>query len=276
VIDPKVPPFDSLRLLREQDLPSATAAQRPAEADPKRRGVGLPGGVAVSRLRVYDWPTPDGLRGGSPHLHTASTEGYVVLAGHGRVQTLSARGLEVTDLAPGTVAWFTPGTVHRLINDDDALEILTLMSNAGLPEAGDAVLTFPQRILNDPAEYERHATLPVHGTCEAIAAAARLRRDLAMEGFTELAERARADLDDALDVLYSSAAALVATRASAWRDIVDSGPLAQTRDTLHQLSELVEGRPGAMFHSGIHSATPREGERYGMCGLLTSWDISSQ
>ncbi|MGW3355625.1 hypothetical protein ACWDFL_09405 [Streptomyces bungoensis] len=28
---------------------------------------GLPGGVAVSRLCVYDWPAADGVRGGTPH-----------------------------------------------------------------------------------------------------------------------------------------------------------------------------------------------------------------
>lgn len=32
----------------------------------------FPGGVAASRLRVYDWPDADGVPGGSPHLHTAS------------------------------------------------------------------------------------------------------------------------------------------------------------------------------------------------------------
>ena len=52
----------------------------------------FPGGVAVSSLRVYDWESEDGLRGGSPHLHTASSEGYVVTAGSGEVHTVSAEG----------------------------------------------------------------------------------------------------------------------------------------------------------------------------------------
>ena len=43
----------------------------------------FPGGVAVSDLAVYDWEAADGRCGGSPHLHTASSEGYVVVGGAG-------------------------------------------------------------------------------------------------------------------------------------------------------------------------------------------------
>ena len=73
---------------------------------------GFPGGTAVSRVLVYDWPTADGKRGGSPHLHTASTEAYVVLAGSGVLETLSGAGYGEQTLHPGTVLWFPPGTVH--------------------------------------------------------------------------------------------------------------------------------------------------------------------
>ena len=112
---------------------------------------GFPGATSVSRLSVYDWPTADGLAGGSPHLHTASTEGYVVLGGHGAVQTLSGDGHASHPLAEGDLVWFTPGTVHRLINDGE-LEILVVMQNAGLPEAGDAIFTFPPEVLAE-ADY---------------------------------------------------------------------------------------------------------------------------
>jgi len=47
---------------------------------------------------------PDGLRGGSAHVHLASTEGYVVLSGAGRLQTLGARGYAETPLRPGYAA----------------------------------------------------------------------------------------------------------------------------------------------------------------------------
>ena len=44
----------------------------------------FPGGTAVSSLHVYDWESEDGLSGGTPHLHTVSTEGYVVVFGAAR------------------------------------------------------------------------------------------------------------------------------------------------------------------------------------------------
>ena len=102
----------------------------------------LPGGIGVSLLTVYDTEAPDGLVGGTPHVHLACSEGYYVIAGSGAVQALTQKGFAETPLQPGTVVWFDPGTIHRLINGG-GLKILTLMSNSGLPEAGDAVLTLP-------------------------------------------------------------------------------------------------------------------------------------
>lgn len=124
---------------------------------------GFPGGTAVSHLTVYDWPTADGLAGGSPHLHTASGEGYVVVGGKGRLQTLSGAGVGEHPLSPGTVLWFTPGTVHRLVNDG-GLEIVVVMQNAGLPEAGDAVFTFPRRSSPTPSATPRPRLSPTPPT----------------------------------------------------------------------------------------------------------------
>jgi mannose-6-phosphate isomerase-like protein (cupin superfamily) len=95
-------------------------------------GLSFPGATAVTMLEVYDWIAPDGLRGGSAHVHLASTEGYVVLAGHGRLQTLGARGYTESELHPGDCLWFTPGIIHRLVNEG-GLRLLVVMSNAGLP-----------------------------------------------------------------------------------------------------------------------------------------------
>ena len=119
----------------------------------------FPAGTAVSFLTVYDWSGPDGVTGGSAHVHLACTEGYVVLRGQGGLQTLSQSGFAQTQLTPMTVAWFSPGVVHRLINDGD-LQILVVMQNAGLPEAGDSVLTFPPGHLADPDAYRAVASLP--------------------------------------------------------------------------------------------------------------------
>src|SRR2546429_3222296 len=89
----------------------------------------LPGAVGVTHLKVYDTRAPDGLVGGSPHLHFACTEAYLVLAGHGAVQTLGAGGFKELPLDAGGLVWFTPGLIHRLINLDSQLEILVVMQN---------------------------------------------------------------------------------------------------------------------------------------------------
>ena len=120
---------------------------------------GFPGGTAVTGLRVYDWESGDGLCGGSPHLHTVSSEAYVVTAGTGEVHTISMAGVQVHSLAAGSLVWFSPGTVHRLVNTG-GLSLNVIMSNAGLPEAGDAVLTCPHRILQEPELYAELAGLP--------------------------------------------------------------------------------------------------------------------
>jgi len=102
----------------------------------------LPGGISLTHLKVYNTEGPDGLRGGSPHLHFACSEAYLVVAGEGAVQTLCQSGFREVPLKPGCLVWFTPGLIHRLINYDGNLEIYVVMENAGLPEQGDSLLTF--------------------------------------------------------------------------------------------------------------------------------------
>ncbi|MBA2280485.1 MAG: cupin domain-containing protein, partial [Acidimicrobiia bacterium] len=146
----------------------------------------FPGAVGVSHLRVYDTAAPDGLAGGTPHLHTVCTEAYAVVAGSGAVQTLTASGYREVPLEPGAFVWFTPGTIHRLVNHGD-LEILVLMANAGLPEAGDMVLTLPLAVLADPEAYAAAAVLPADdSTTAGPGDAARQRRDLAVPAFLDL------------------------------------------------------------------------------------------
>jgi len=173
----------------------------------------FPGGVAVSDLTVYDWEAADGRCGGSPHLHTASSEGYIVVAGAGAVHTLSADGVAEHPLSAGDVVWFSPGTVHRLVNDG-GLRLIVVMQNSGLPEAGDAVLTFPARVLDDREAYEAAATLPVGPGREA---AAQARRDLAMQGYLELRDAVAWEGPSALEALHAHAARLVQPKVAEWR-----------------------------------------------------------
>ncbi|WP_432542211.1 cupin domain-containing protein [Kineococcus sp. SYSU DK002] len=224
--------------------------------------------MGTSRLRVYDWPAADGLRGGSPHLHTACAEGYVVLRGEGSVQTLGSEGFAEHPLHPGTLLWFTPGTVHRLVNASGDLEILVLMQNAGLPEAGDAVLTFPADVLADPGAYARAAT--AHDE-----ASARARRDLALEGYAALRERVGREGPAALADLHAAAAALVRPRVPGFRDVWSAGPAAQAARTGEQLRALAEGRAGHLAEAAVRSTAPAPGERFGMCGRLTVWDVTA-
>ena len=147
----------------------------------------FPGGIAVSHLRVYDSTSVDGLAGGTPHCHTACTEAYAVVSGRGRVATLGGDGYRETPLEAGSFAWFTPGTIHRLLNDSGDLEIIVIMANAGLPEAGDMVITFPDEVLADRDRYRAAATLPAEAvTTAADDRAVRARKDLAVEGMAGL------------------------------------------------------------------------------------------
>lgn len=228
----------------------------------------FPGGVGVSRLRVYDWPAADGLAGGTPHCHTACTEAYAVTAGHGRVQTLGGDGFADTPLAPGSFVWFTPGTIHRLVNDSGDLEILVVMQNAGLPEAGDMVLTLPDPLLADPARYDDAATLPPGAaTDDGDPAPARARRDLALEGFAALL--AHPDRVGALAAFHVRAAALVQPRVDGWRAVWANGPKAAADTTAAHLDALARGDAAHLATSSVHALPPPpDVGRMGCCGTL--------
>ncbi|MEU8354803.1 cupin domain-containing protein [Nonomuraea sp. NPDC048882] len=224
----------------------------------------FPGGTSISRLTVYSGKAcADGLEGGTPHLHTASTEAYVVIAGHGALQTLDAHGLRETALSAGSTVWFTPGTIHRAVNHG-GLEVVVVMSNAGLPEAGDAVMTFPPEIVADPERYREAATLPADGVEEAV----RRRRDLAVEGFHRLTEGG----PEALRTFYESAIALVRPKAVAWRKIWESTVAAETGRTAAVLDALERGDGAHLMESALMESPPDE--RWGMCGNLRAHDVA--
>ncbi|GAA4618795.1 cupin domain-containing protein [Actinoallomurus liliacearum] len=227
----------------------------------------LPGAVGISGLRVYDWPTADGLCGGSPHVHLTCAEAYVVVAGQGSVQTLTCDGFAETPLAPGTVAWFTPGTVHRLVNGDGGLHIVVVMQNSGLPEAGDAVFTFPPETLNDPEAYGRAAALDP-GAREHTA---RSRRDLALAGFTALRARLDAGEPTALHDFYRSAVRLKAHLFPEWEKRWQAGAFAEALRTGAQLSRLGAGDIGPLTEAAVHRLDPPPERAFGMCGRLDTY-----
>ena len=225
---------------------------------------GLPGGVAVSHLCVYDWPAADGVSGGTPHLHLTCSEAYVVTGGRGAVQTLTSSGYEVTPLEAGTVAWFTPGTIHRLVNEDD-LRITVLMQNSGLPEAGDAVLTLPPEYLTDPETYARATAIPADAPEEEQERVARARRDLALEGYRAL--RA-AEGPEPLAAFHRAAAALVRPRLAEWRERWRHGAQADAEATEAQLDRLEQGDFGHLADAVVRAEQPSAYGKFGMCGRL--------
>jgi mannose-6-phosphate isomerase-like protein (cupin superfamily) len=224
----------------------------------------LPGGIGVSLLKVYDREAPDGLVGGSPHVHLACAEGYYVVAGTGAVQTLNAKGYEETALNQGSVAWFDPGTIHRLVNGGD-LTILTLMSNGGLPEAGDAVLTYPPEHLADRAAYDAATTLS--GTGEERTGSAMIRRNLALQGFQAL----RADPAE-LDEFYAAATRLVRPLVGEWRKRWEAGAKRLADATGDALDALEKGDPEYLRSAQLYGIPePTETGRHGMCGRLDTY-----
>jgi mannose-6-phosphate isomerase-like protein (cupin superfamily) len=227
----------------------------------------LPGAVGISRLHVYDSETVDGLVGGSPHMHFVCAEGYVVLGGRGSVQTLGARGYEERPLEAGRLVWFGPGLIHRLVNDG-GLEILTLMQNAGLPEAGDAVFTFPRAVLEDPERYREAASLePRDG--ERPIERAYARRDLAVEGFVALRAEFEADGRAALERFYAAAVRHARQQVPRWREVWEGKAKRAALATGAQLDAVEAGRFEHLFEAGLDEhAGPREHGRLGMCGTL--------
>jgi mannose-6-phosphate isomerase-like protein (cupin superfamily) len=225
----------------------------------------LPGAVGITALRVYDWAAADGLCGGSPHVHLCCTEGYVVVGGAGRVQTLRAGGFAETPLRPGDVVWFTPGTIHRAVNDGD-LHIVALMQNSGLPEAGDAVLTLPPEYLADRPTYDRAVDL--NGSVER----ARARRDLAVAGFTLLRERTAAGDDAALEEFFAAAAALVRPQLASWRERWEQGAAAVVRRTGEQIAALDAGDHSHLREAAVARMEQPAPVALGMCGRLAPYD----
>jgi mannose-6-phosphate isomerase-like protein (cupin superfamily) len=239
----------------------------------------FPGGTSVTRLSVYSGTCQDGLEGGTPHLHTASTEAYVVIGGHGALQTLDAHGFRETELSAGSTVWFTPGTIHRAINRG-GLEVVVVMQNAGLPEAGDAVMTFPPEIVGDAARYREAATLPAGGGAEAatlpvgegVEDAVRRRRDLAVAGFLRLAESLTDGDPGPLQAFYDSAVALVRPAVAGWRRTWEDTVARETRRTAEVLDALERG-DGTHLHSATLLEAPPEA-RWGMCGRLRTHDVA--
>ncbi|MFB9660103.1 cupin domain-containing protein [Glycomyces mayteni] len=231
----------------------------------------FPGGTSLSHLDVYEDAAPDGVCGGSPHMHLVSTEAYIVVEGRGALQAIDSAGFHETELRAGSVVWFTPGTIHRAVNRG-GLKVVVLMSNAGLPEAGDAVMTFPSETLADPAAYDEAASI---GDSYNRSARVARRRDLAVTGFEALRDAVIEGDPGPLEDFHAAAGALVLARAEYWGPLVREKPLAQAERSLALTRAVARGDLAHLGEAQVHQAIPSEGERaFGMCGRLRTYDVN--
>lgn len=233
----------------------------------------FPGGTSVSALQVYPWPAPDGLHGGSPHLHLVCAEGYLVIEGAGTVQTLTTGGYDETALRPGEVVWFDPGTIHRLVNGDGRLRLVVVMQNDGLPEAGDAVLTYPPEHLRDRSGYDAVTSLVDQTSGLPDEQRARARRDLAIAGFARLREATEDGDLQPLHAFHAAAARLVSDRIGEWRRRWLATAAEAARRTGEHLDALARGEHDHLRLAEVRRAAPPERPTLGMCGVLSPYRL---
>ncbi|MEV8230245.1 cupin domain-containing protein [Streptomyces sp. NPDC079167] len=229
----------------------------------------FPGAVGLSQLQVYPWATADDEHGGSPHMHLTCSECYVVVSGRGRLETLNQEGHRVSDLRPGDVVWFGPGTIHRAINDGD-LRVVVVMQNSGLPEAGDAVMTFPPEHLT-PERYPLAASV-VDSAGAPSQERARERRDLALGGFAELTRQWRCGDRSGYEDFCRAAARLVQPRLETWAGTVHDGALAAAQTSLRQIDALKSDDVSHLFEAVVTRIEQPSQQMLGMCGFLRAYD----
>ncbi|MFE1250699.1 cupin [Streptomyces sp. NPDC058766] len=149
------------------------------------------------------------------------------------------------------------------------LRVTVLVQNGGLPEAGDAVFTFPPEVLADPERYAAAAALPP-GTGPETAAPARRRRDLAVEGYLALREALVAGDTAPYREFQRPAARLVRdrvpARVPARRELWRIGALADAERTGAQRDALAAGDPGHLAEATAHEAAPARLGGFGRCG----------
>jgi mannose-6-phosphate isomerase-like protein (cupin superfamily) len=238
-------------------------------ADSQAKVPPFPGAVGITGLDVYQPAGADGIHGGAPHVHLCCSECYVVVEGTGRLQTLSAAGYREVPLAPNDVVWFTPGTIHRSVNDG-GLRVVAVMQNSGLPEAGDAVMTFPPEIVGDATRYAAAASLA--GDDATIDDRMARRRDLAIVGFTALRDSVEAGDFSVVEDFYRSAAELVRPLLSEWRSRIESVVLDDVERTLARIEALVSGNNSHLDHAVVSRISPDAERLWGMCGRLRAYD----
>ena len=230
---------------------------------------GLIAGIGLTHLTVYDQrPGPDGVHSGCPHVHAVTDEAYYVLAGTGAIDLHdAAHGFRSVPLAPGSYVQFTPGTLHRAVNQG-GLTVLAVMGNAGLAERGDARVWFGPEVDADPAAYERLWRLPAKKGLEG----ALERRDRAVVAYLELLRLWREDCAAyaaELARFVDLHAREMAARRETFAHVVEDGPAGWLAAVTARLDGLPAG-PADSDAAAVDAAD--EAPKLGMCGLLRPLD----
>lgn len=239
----------------------------------------LPSATGLTHVTVYDSETPDGQCGGCPHMHLACTELYYTIRGHGVVEFLSAgQGFQRISLHPGKVVYFTPGVLHRLINEEN-LEILVLMENSGLPELGDVVLSFPPQYLDDPIAYraaqsvhDKDAYAPTQIQVATLQEAQEMR-DLAVIGFNEIVNEFNQDFargEKRLAAFHRCGINLVKDLVPDWSRVVTRGVEATVTRTRRNLEQIENSDPSYLSQGWVVDlpALDRDRPNLSMCGFM--------
>ena len=174
--------------------------------------------------------------------------------------------------SPGAVVWFSrdrPPARQR-----GETPSLVVMQNAGLPEAGDAVLIFPPHVLDDAEAYARPPRCPAGGGREACSA-----KDAARSCDAGLPRAA--GLSSFRPGFLQSRGARARRCALVWprfdgpagdvgKATVAAAAMGQLIDQLHA---LVGDLPGALGAASVVRCDSDIGGEPGvrMCGRLTTW-----
>ncbi|MEY5063161.1 MAG: hypothetical protein RLZZ112_1125 [Verrucomicrobiota bacterium] len=224
----------------------------------------LVGGIGFSRVVVYtQQAAPDGCHGGCPHMHAITEEAYYVTKGRGRVELHDEQhGFRTVRLEPGTYLDFQPRVLHRLVNED-GLELLAIMGNAGLAEAGDARIYFGREVDASPERYAELWSLPQRLSL----AGALERRDHAVRAYMQLMalwRESRAEYEKELSRFVRKVLETAAQKKADFLPFVEAGPLAAGRRAQGRLEAVPTPAGAPLVRHQPEETLPG----LGMCGQL--------
>lgn len=223
------------------------------------------GGISITGVQVYDQrPSPDGNLGGCPHLHAVAHEVYLIRSGTGWVEFHEPeRGMWTEKLRSGDVLQFPPGILHRIVTQEK-LEIIALLSHAGLAEAGDARIWFGPEIDANDSAYQAAAQLPANPVLDDALA----RRDRSVTAYQQLVawwEQDKPRYRRELTAFRDRHGAAMAAREDMQGRLLQAHP-AWGEEGLQRLAELPQINPAYLPRRW--SLEGDDPPHLGMCGLL--------